>query len=95
MGHRFYCFPLTVIVSGGLLGILAAPSAEIKTTECEINNSEPQTLRLVQKEFSLKYQGSISHALLFLICVNKIVICSANVLSNDCSIPAPFLCALA
>ena len=60
MGHRFYCFPLTVIVSGGLLGILAAPSAEIKTTECEINNSEPQTLGLVQKEFycfALKHPG--------------------------------------
>ena len=59
MGHRFYCFPLIVFVSGGLLSILAAPSAEIKTTECEINNSEPKTLRLVQQEFSLssKYFG--------------------------------------
>ena len=51
---RFYS-SLIVIVSGGLLSILAAPGEEIKTTECEINNSEPQTLRLVvtvHKEYS-------------------------------------------
>ena len=52
---RFYS-PLIVIVSGGLLSIHAAPGEEIKTTECEINNSEPQTLRLVvsvqHKEYS-------------------------------------------
>ena len=50
---RFYS-PLIVIVSGGLLSILAAPGEEIKTTECEINNSEPQTLRLV---VSVQQQG--------------------------------------